>query len=67
MDEAIAAYRRAVVFNPSFAEAYSNLGNALKDRGELDEAIAAYRQAITLNLFGRTHSNLALPEGQRAI
>ena len=46
LDEAVAAYRQAIGIKPDFAEAHSNLGNALKDQGKLDEAIAAYRQAI---------------------
>ena len=31
---------------PDFAEAHNNLGNVLKDQGELDEAIACYRRAV---------------------
>jgi len=39
---------------PNYAQAHSNLGNALRDKGRLDEAIAAIRQAIVLdpNLAG---------------
>ena len=38
LDEAIAAYRQAIAFNPNYAEARGNLGIALKDKGQLDEA-----------------------------
>ena len=30
---------KAIKLKPDFAEAYSNLGNALKDQGKLEEAI----------------------------
>ena len=49
LDEAVAAYRQAIRIKPDYAEAHSNLGNALKERGNLDEAVAAYRQAIASN------------------
>ena len=43
------------------AEVYNNLGNALKDKGQLDEAIAAFRQAIALKPnYPEAHSNLLL-------
>ena len=42
------AYRQAIRLKPDYAEAHSNLGNALRAMGQLDEAIAAYRQAIRL-------------------
>ena len=48
LDEAIAAYHRAIQLQPELAEAHNNLGNALLDRGRLDEAIAACRRAIEL-------------------
>ena len=34
---------------PDFAEAFSNLGNALTEHGNLEEAIASYRQALRVN------------------
>ena len=44
---------------PTIAEAHSNLGNALQDKGQLDEAIAAYRQAIALKPnYPEAYSNL---------
>ncbi len=47
-DEALACWRRALELRPDFAEAHNNLGNALKDQGELDQAIACYRRALQL-------------------
>jgi lipoprotein NlpI len=59
IDEAITAYRQAVVLNPNYAEAHNNLGNALNGQGQLDEAIAAWRQAIVLKpSYAEAHNNL---------
>ena len=41
LDEAIAAYRKAIELDPKYARAHCNLGNALRKQGKLDEAIAA--------------------------
>ena len=38
-DRCIACNREALKIDPSFAEAYGNLGNVLKELGELDSAI----------------------------
>ena len=48
MDQAIAAYRRAIDIDPKVAFAHANLGFALKAKGKLNEAITAYRKAIEL-------------------
>ena len=42
------AQRKAIAAKPDFAEAHSNLGNALHALRRFDEAIAAYRRAIEL-------------------
>ena len=49
LDEAIAAYRRAIALDPGHANAYSNLGSLLRATGRVAEAEAAYRAAIRLN------------------
>src|SRR5215831_9615077 len=59
LDEAIAAYRRAIRSKPDYAAAYPNLGNVLMDQGRLDEAIAAYRRAIGIKPdLAEAYSNL---------
>jgi superkiller protein 3 len=59
VDEAIAAYRKAIELDPRFALAHSNLGNALLDQKKPDEAIAAYRKAIELDPnLTLAHNNL---------
>jgi tetratricopeptide (TPR) repeat protein len=48
LNEAVAAYKKAIALKPDFADVYSNLGNALKLQMKLGEACAAYRKAIAL-------------------
>ena len=36
LEEAIQAYTKAISIKPNYAEAYNNMGNALKDQGKLD-------------------------------
>ena len=38
----------AIKQNPVLAEAYSNLGNVFKERGQLKEALDNYRHAVKL-------------------
>src|SRR5215475_9946062 len=59
LDEAIAAYRRAIGIKPDYAAAYTTLGIALAEQGRLDEAIAAYRRAIGIKPdLAEAYSNL---------
>ena len=48
LDAAIAMYHKALTIEPSFPEAYNNLGNALREAGRYDEAIACYSACIQL-------------------
>ena len=48
LDEAIDAYKKSVSLNPDFAEAYSNMGVALKNQDKLDESIEAFKKSILL-------------------
>jgi Flp pilus assembly protein TadD len=48
LDQALAAYRQAVMLQPGSAVAHHNLGNALRDGGRLVEAVAEFRQALAL-------------------
>ena len=44
----------------TFADAYSNMGNALKEMGDLQSAINCYLRAIQINpAFADAYSNLA--------
>lgn len=38
----------AIKQNPCLAEAYSNLGNVFKEKGQLQEALENYRHAVRL-------------------
>jgi tetratricopeptide (TPR) repeat protein len=59
LGEAVTCYRRVLAAQPDHAEAWSNLGVALKAQGRLDEAVLAYRQAIRVKPdFAEVHSNL---------
>jgi tetratricopeptide (TPR) repeat protein len=49
LEEAIAAYHKAIELKPDYAIAYYNLGTALSAQQKLEEAIAAYHKAIELN------------------
>ena len=58
--ESIFYNQQAVRVDPSFAEAYGNLGNALKALGDLEGAISAYTRATKLKpRFADAYSNLA--------
>lgn len=48
LDEAIAAYRRAINHNPNFYSSHYNLGEVLTKQGKLDEAIISYHRASEL-------------------
>ena len=49
LEEAIAAYRRAIAVAPHHANAHSNLGVLFRVTGQPEDAAAAYRTAITLD------------------
>lgn len=58
---AIAAYRKAVALHDTFAEAYNNLGYALRLRGEYQPAVQAYRRALALRPnFPEAHEYLGM-------
>ena len=59
--EAEVLYRQAISLNPNYAEAYSHLGNALKDLGRLTDAEDACRQAICFKpSYAEAYSNLGI-------
>lgn len=46
--------------HPSFADAYSNMGNTLKEMQDISGAMQCYTRAIQINpAFADAHSNLA--------
>jgi protein O-GlcNAc transferase len=60
-DDAVASYRRELETNPFSVDAHTNLGNALKNLGQLDAAVASYRSALEINPdFAVAHYNLAV-------
>ena len=48
-ESALAAYEQALQFDPFYATAYYNKGNALDDLKRYEEALLAYNRAIQLN------------------
>ena len=48
-DAAIESYKQAIKIKPDYAEAYSNMGVAQKDKGELDAAIDSCNHAIKID------------------
>ena len=46
LNEAIEAYERAIAIEPENAEAFFNMGNAIKKQGKLGDAIQAYKTAL---------------------
>ena len=46
LEEAIAAYQKAINLDSSNANAYFNLAIALEKQGKIEPAIATYRQAL---------------------
>jgi tetratricopeptide (TPR) repeat protein len=44
----VEAYNKALAIKPDYAEAYNNMGNALKEQGKLEEAIEAYNKALAI-------------------
>ncbi len=48
LDKAIEAYKKCIILKPNYADAYINLGFALKDQGKTEEAIEAYKKCISI-------------------
>lgn len=58
--EAVFYAQQCIRVDPNFAEAYSNLGNALKELGDLRAAVQFYNKAIKLKpRFADAYNNLA--------
>ncbi len=51
---------RSCRIQPTFADAYSNMGNTLKEMQDINGALQCYTRAIQINpAFADAHSNLA--------
>ena len=48
LEAAIDSYKQALKIKPDYAEAYNNMGDALKDKGDLEAAIDSYKQALKI-------------------
>src|SRR5262249_33225586 len=60
-DKALPFLMIAVALAPDNPVAHSNLGNALRAKGQIDEAITEYRRALELKAdYAGAHSNLGL-------
>ena len=60
LNDALVHYKEAIRIHPTFADAYSNMGNTLKEMGDLNGALSCYMRAIQINpAFADAHSNLA--------
>ena len=46
MQKAINSYEKAIELNPNNPEAYNNLGNVLKELGQIQKAIKSNEKAI---------------------
>jgi protein O-GlcNAc transferase len=59
LDDAVAAYRRALELAPHHYLIYANLGSVLQLQGKSDEAVACFQKALELNpADARTQYNL---------
>jgi len=61
VEEAEAAYRRALNIDPGYAEAWFNLGNLYRDNGRWEAAVEAYEQVVA-NSPDSPLSSLALKQ-----
>ena len=60
IDDAVAAYRRAVALDPAYVPALNGLGSALRQQGKLDEAIGQLEAVVRLRPdFADARYNLA--------
>ena len=60
-EDAVVFYNRALSIRPDYAEAYNNMGTALRDQGKLDEAIEAYKKALAIKPdYPEVYSNMGV-------
>ena len=56
----IEAYTKAISLKPENAVAYNNMGNALKERGNLEEAVGPYTKAISQAENAVAYNNMGI-------
>ena len=60
-DAAIDSFKQALKIKPNYADAYYNMGNALKDKGDLDAAIDSYKQALKIKPdYAEAYNNMGV-------
>ena len=59
LEEAIAAFEKAISIKPGYYEAYNNIGNALRDMEQYERSINAFRTAVLLEPdFAEAYNNM---------
>ncbi len=56
-EDAVDAYHKAISVDPKISKYYANLGDVLKEQGQLLEADKAYRKAIELDIWNAAYPN----------
>ena len=60
LEEAIEAYKKAIILKPDYPKAYNNIGSSHQRKGRYGEAIKAFNKAIFLKPdYAEAHQNLA--------
>ena len=60
-DAAIESYKKALEIKPDYAEAYYNMGNALKDKGNPEAAIDSYKHALKIKpAYAEAYNNMGV-------
>jgi len=58
-EEAIAAYNKALLIKPDYAEAHNNMGVVFQAQGKPDEAITAFNKALLIKPdYAEAHNNM---------
>ena len=59
LDEAILAFKSAIIIKPDYAEAHYNMAKVLREQGSLEEAIKAYNKALSIKPdYAKAHNNI---------
>ena len=57
-------FDHAIKIKPDYADAYSNMGDALQQKSELDAAINSYKQAIKMKPdYAKAYNNMGITLG----